>query len=248
MGHTELFDDKSYDLNTNSKKGVLILHGFSSSTYETIPLGRYLSKKGFRVLVPNLPGHGTTIEDCNSQRFYNWLDFVDIKLAELTTECDEVSVIGLSMGGVLGLYLASFFPMNKLIVCAAVLKFKNPFVVNFLIPAINKIFVKQKKISRDPNKRYSGYDHYPLIALNEFRKMNRFVIKKLNKITCPTLYVHSQNDGLSTPQNVDIVMNNINSKIKQKLIVDHASHHLFYNSIDRNVIFSKINHFLNEKI
>ena len=53
MGHFELFDEKSYDLNKNSKKGILILHGFSSSTYETVPLGKYLSKKvlGFLFLI-----------------------------------------------------------------------------------------------------------------------------------------------------------------------------------------------------
>tara|TARA_B100000575_G_scaffold107366_1_gene85482 strand:+ start:255 stop:1001 length:747 start_codon:yes stop_codon:yes gene_type:complete len=247
MGHFELFDEKSYDLNKNSKKGILILHGFSSSTYETVPLGKYLSKKGFRVLIPNLPGHGTTIEDCNAQSFYDWLDFVDIKLAELSSECDEVSVIGLSMGAVLSLYLASFFPVKKLIVCAAVLKFKNPFVVNFLIPVVNKIFVKQKKVSTNPNKRYSGYDHYPLIALNEFRKLNKVVIKKLHKVTCSALYVHSKKDGLSLPYNMDLVMNSISSKNKERLIVDHASHHLFYESADKDIIFSRINNFMKKE-
>ena len=66
MGHFTRFDPNSYDLNKSSKKGVLIIHGFSSSTYETLPLGKFLSDKGFRVFIPNLPGHGTTVEDCNS--------------------------------------------------------------------------------------------------------------------------------------------------------------------------------------
>ena len=47
MGHFKLFDKKSYDLNKDSNKGVLILHGFSSTTYETLPLAEFLSKKGY---------------------------------------------------------------------------------------------------------------------------------------------------------------------------------------------------------
>ena len=67
MEHFKLFDKKSYDLNKDSNRGVLILHGFSSTTYETLPLADFFQKRGFRAVAPNLPGHGTTIEDCNSK-------------------------------------------------------------------------------------------------------------------------------------------------------------------------------------
>ena len=114
MGHFDFFDQNSYELNKKSKRGVLIIHGFSSSTYETLPLGQFLADKGFRVSVPNLPGHGTTVEDCNATRYSEWLNFVEERLAELSTECDELYVIGLSMGAVLSLYLASLFPITKI--------------------------------------------------------------------------------------------------------------------------------------
>ena len=77
-------------------------------------------------------------------------------------------------------------------------------------------------------KNYSGYDHYPLIALNEFRKMNDIVFKKLNRVKCPLLYVHSENDKMSLEKNIDLIMDKVSSEIKEKLIVKEASHHLFY--------------------
>ena len=247
MGHFEYFDSKSYELNKNSKKGVLIIHGFSSSTYETLPLGQFLSKKGFRVSVPNLPGHGTTVEDCNATRYYEWLDFVEQKIAELSIDCDELSVIGLSMGSVLSLYLAGLFPINRLIACATVLKFNNPFVINYVIPLLNRIIIKQKKITdpvKQASKKYSGYDHYPLIALNEFRKLNKYVKKRLVRIKCPILCIHSNADKLSIPKNLDLILDSVSSKIKEKLIVDYATHHLFYDSKDRDLIFNTIYRFL----
>ena len=249
MGHFEFFDPNSYEFNKKSKKGVLIIHGFSSSTYETLPLGQFLADKGFRVSVPNLPGHGTTVEDCNATRYPEWLSCVEEAFAELSIECDELYVVGLSMGAVLSLYLASLFPVTKLVTCATVLNFRNPFVVNYIIPIINRIMVKQKKIkkfSKNPHKRYSGYDYYPLIALNEFRKLNNYVKKRLDRVNCPILYVHSKLDGLSLPSNVDLVINNISSEKKEELIVENASHHLFYDSKDKDLIFSTIYNFLDK--
>ena len=248
MGNFEFFDEKNYDLNLESKKGVMIIHGFSSTTFETHPLAQFLSRKGFRVSARNLPGHGTTVEDCNATKYTDWLRFVDENLAELSAECDELYVIGLSMGGVLGLYLASLFPINKLVLGATVLNFKEPFKVNYIVPLVNRFIVKQKKVkkfTKNKHKRYSGYDHYPLIALNEFRKLNNYVIKRLKRVKCPTLYVHSKIDKLSVPSNVDLVMNNISSEIKNKLIVENASHHLFYDSQDKEQIFNRIYDFIN---
>ena len=244
MGKLSNFDPNNYELNTDSKKGVMIIHGFSSTTFETQPLAKFLESKGFRVSNRNLPGHGTTLKDCNSTKFHEWLNAVEINLAELSSDCDEVHVVGLSMGGVLGLYLASLFPINSLVTCATVLNFKDSFRVNYLIPLFNKIIVKQKKESKNSKKSYSGYEDYPLIALNEFRKMNNYVKKRLHLVKCPLLYVHSSIDGLSLPSNVDLVMNSISSEIKEKLIVDKASHHLFYDSEDKELIFDTIGEFL----
>ena len=249
MGHFTRFDSNSYEFNKNSKKGVLIIHGFSSSTYETLPLGEFLSEKGFRVSIPNLPGHGTTIEDCNSVKYYEWLDFVEEKIAELSIECDELYVVGLSMGAALSLYLAGLFPINKVVTCATVLNFRNPFVINYIIPIVNRILVKQKKINnpiKQKNKKYSGYDHYPLIALNEFRKLTKYIKKRLHLVKCPILYVHSNADKLSVPENVNLVLNNVSSSMKEKLIVDYATHHLFYDSKDKDLIFDTIYDFIDK--
>ena len=120
--------------------------------------------------------------------------------------------------------------------------------MNLLIPLVNKFLKQRKKPFKENSKRnWSGYDHYPLIALNEFRKLNQYVSKKLNKVTCPTLYIHSTNDKLSNYDNVNFVMDNISAKVKEKLIVRDASHHLFYESKDKKTIFEAINSFLNKK-
>ena len=145
MGKTANFDTKNYELNKTSKRGVMIIHGFSSTTAEITPLAHFLADKGFRISARNLPGHGTTINDCNGTRYADWFNSTEQNLAELSIDCDELYVIGLSMGGILGLYLATLFPLNKLVIGAPVISFKNPFKVNILVRLLNRIVVKQKK-------------------------------------------------------------------------------------------------------
>ena len=51
-----------------------------------------------------------------------------------------------------------------------------------------------------------------------------------------------RNDSYSIySDNVNFVMDNISAKVKEKLIVRDASHHLFYESKDKKTIFEAIN-------
>ena len=76
--------------------------------------------------------------------------------------------------------------------------------------------------------------------------MNRRVFKKFSQVKCPVLYVHSENDRVSLEKNIPLIMNNISSQRKEKLIVKKASHHLFYDNPDQNLIFNTINEFISE--
>ena len=144
MGKTNYFSTKNYDLNPDSKKGIMLLHGFSSTTHEMAPLAHFLKQEGYRIVLQNLPGHGTTIEDCNTTRYNEWISFVEEGFAELSIDCEELYVIGFSMGAILGLYLAGLFPINKLVIACPVMSFASPFRVNVLVRFFNRLITKQK--------------------------------------------------------------------------------------------------------
>ena len=248
MGRTKNFSTENYDFNPKSKKAIMLIHGFASTTYEVSHLAKFLEKHGFRVVLDNLPGHGTTIEDCNSIKYQEWISFAEKRFAEISIDCEEIYVIGFSMGAILGLHLASLFPVDKLVIAAPVMSFKSPFKVNVLVRLLNKIVTKQKKGKQQSGLKtitnYSGYDHYPLTALNEFRKLNTFVYKRLARVNCPLLYVHSNSDKVSLSKNIHIILNQINSSQKDKLIVEQARHHLFYKNPDQELIFNTIYNFI----
>ena len=136
---TKRFDKNNYYYNQNSKIGFYLIHGFSSTTYEMIPIMNFLKNKGFKVVANNLPGHGTTIEECNWVKYQDWLDYSKKHFAEMASSCDKTFIIGSSMGSVIALYLASIFPIDGLIIGGTVISFRNSFTVNYLNPFLSKI-------------------------------------------------------------------------------------------------------------
>ena len=143
------------------------------------------------------------------------------------------------------------FPVDGVVLAATVLKFKKKFETYFLVPLLNKIKQKVDKrkmftkehLEKNPN---FGYMEYPLVALNEFRKMNRRIVKELPKVKCPALIIHSKSDVTSIEENVDLIYNNISSTDKTKLIVENSSHHLFVDESDKDVIYKAVLSFINK--
>ena len=201
---TERFDTNNYEFNKKSSLGVYIIHGFSNTTYEVKQLAEFLGKNGFHTIANNLPGHGTTPEECNRIKYTDWINHVKQDIAELSSKSEKIYVIGCSMGAVLSLYVASIFPINGLVVAGTVLKFKNPFEINILVPLFGR-FVKISKKKNKNKTMFYGYTHYPLLALLQFKKLIKNVLKKIKNITCPTLIIPSKNDRLSIEDNVSIV-------------------------------------------
>jgi len=208
-----------------------------------------LKNKGSHVVANNLPGHGTTVDDCNRYKYINWIDYTQTNFAKLASECEHLFVIGCSMGAVLGLYLASVFPINGLIIGGTVIQFKNWFSVNYINPFLCKFIKKTQKktnYSKEVLKRikFYGYDKYPLVALNEFRNLIKFMVPRYKNIQCPTLIFHSKKDNLSDYQNVKFINTHINSKEKKIITLNQAHHNLFDKNPDIDFIYKQINKFV----
>ena len=253
MNKTRQFDTNNYEFNLNSKIGIYLIHGFSSTTYELKQLAKQFADQEYHVVLNNLPGHGTTLEDCNKSKYQNWLDYSKIEFAKLCSTSDKVFIVGGSMGGVITLYLASLFPVTGIIVGGVVLKFKLNFHTNYLNRLLCRIIKTRPKNLTFPKSIrdsliFYGYQSYPLIALEEFRKMNRYVKKRLNKIKCPILIIHSKNDQVSIRDNVDIITKSIASQDKNILEVENSHHNLFDNNPDIELIFSTTKEFIKNKI
>ncbi|MCA9973407.1 MAG: alpha/beta fold hydrolase [Anaerolineales bacterium] len=86
--------------------GVLMLHGFMGSPASSRPMAEFLATNGVTVHCPLLPGHGHLPFMIHGYSHQEWLAVAREALAELRQHCDQIFLMGHSMGGVLGAHLA----------------------------------------------------------------------------------------------------------------------------------------------
>ena len=70
----------------------------------------------------------------------------------MISRCDNVYIIGISMGSVLALHLSALFPINAGVFASTVLQFKDEFGVRILTPLLHRLIpirIKNKSYSKD---------------------------------------------------------------------------------------------------
>ena len=99
--------------------GVLLIHGFTGLPAGMFLLGEVLNRAGFSVLCPRLAGHGTSERDLMRTNKNDWFNSVLDGFSILRGICDEIFVVGHSMGGLLTLKLSTEREIAKIVTLAA---------------------------------------------------------------------------------------------------------------------------------
>ena len=251
LDQTKFFDTNDYEHNKSSKIGIMLIHGFTNTNYELRKLIDFLSSKNFHVCAYNLPGHGTSVKECNNTTYQEWISFTEKKFADLSSSCDQIFICGISMGALLAMNLSVLFPVKGLISVAPVLEFNKPFKIHILNPLICNI-LKWRFKKYEINKGqyiYYGYNKWPLVALNELRKLSKYIYKHVvHNITCPTLLIHSTADKVSLFNNYTIMKNQIGSKNVSSLVVEQSGHNIFDCDNEKELIHKTILDFMNKHL
>lgn len=193
-----------------------------------------LRKAGYRVEAPLLPGHGTTPEDLLKTTWQDWYEGVKKSFESLHRETGSVSVTGLSLGGLLGLMLASEFPVQRLALLATPVFFTG-FLTRVLLPIVARTPLKdlyryQKKwmgaAISDPEgkRRFKSYDEMPIASIWEIVRLQKVVRKRQESITVPTLILHSPHDITAPYANMDYLKNHLGSKEIKTVTLNHSNH------------------------
>ena len=247
LDQTKLFDTQNYETNKGSKTGILLIHGFTNTTYELRKLIDFLTEKKYHVVADNLPGHGSSVRECNSTTYLDWIEYVEKRMAYLSSHCDNIFVCGISMGALLAMHLSIVFPINGLISAAPVLEFNKPFKVHILNPIFCRLLKSRlKKYEFNKGQKiYYGYNRWPLIALNQVRKLSSHVYKNvLHQITCPSLLIHSKEDHTSIFNNYSLMKRYIQAEEISSMIVDKSTHNIFDCDVEKELIQDRINQFI----
>jgi len=147
------------------KTGVLFIHGFTGGSFEVRPFVNYLSSKtDWQMAIPILPGHDVTLE-LGKVSAESWLMEAELALKKLQKEVDRVIVVGFSMGGLIALYLALRYKIDKLVLLSAAAKYISP---RNLLEDVGIMLAESVKKKYPPNTFYHLYEykltHTPLRA------------------------------------------------------------------------------------
>lgn len=86
--------------------GVLMLHGFMGSPASSRPMAEFLAENGITVHCPLLPGHGNLPYHIHGYSRQHWLAEAEEAWAYLHGYCQQIFLMGHSMGAVLAAHLA----------------------------------------------------------------------------------------------------------------------------------------------
>jgi carboxylesterase len=188
--------------------GVLLCHGFTGSPQSLRPWAEYLAAAGLSVSLPRLPGHGTTWQEMARTRWEDWYAEVDRAFDVLQAQCDEMFVMGLSMGGCLALRLAE---VRGDAIRGLVLV--NPSITAdtklfLLAPALKLVVPSLKGIASDIKSSQAaevGYDRVPVKAAATLPALWRITQQHLGELRQPVLAFRSTIDHVVGPASMKLL-------------------------------------------
>ncbi|SDH26159.1 carboxylesterase [Alteribacillus persepolensis] len=200
--------------------GVLVIHGFSSTTASVYPIGQRFHQAGFTVFGPRLKGHGTHPNDLEQSTYEEWCATVEEGYAFLQESCDSIYIAGLSMGGTLALHLANQYPSTKgiiLINAALDIPMLQSDREERFIPGIHSD-IKKEGVAE------LAYDNIPVQSLKELEKLMKETKEKLSHIHVPARIFVSREDHVVPMNNSEFIYKEIPTDDKHLIVMEDSYH------------------------
>lgn len=218
--------------------GVVVLHGFGGSPATVRPLAEALVGAGYRVEVPRLPGHGTSVDEMVPTRFADWWAAAEQAYLRLAARCQEVVVAGCSMGGALAVRLAARHPEVAALVCV------NPMarpvdpalteMVGLMVDAGEVVTPAGSPDLADPDAHEPAYDAVPLAALVSLHRALDGLQLDLGRVACPVLVMTSAQDHVVDPADSDHLAAQVAGPVERVTL--HRSYHVATLDHDRDEV------------
>ena len=214
-------------LHEGGRTGALLVHGFTGTPQSLRGWAQHLADAGLSVALPRLPGHGTTVAEANLTHWEDWYAEVERHLALLRERCDEVFVMGLSMGGTLSIRLAEEHgdEIAGLVLVNPSLLTKRP--DRFLLPVLRLVVGTWAGIASDikkPGITELAYDKLPVKAAYQLSRLWVTTRADLDKVTQPLLVLRSTEDHVVEPDSARLLLEKVSSTDVREILLEDSYH------------------------
>ena len=209
------------------RTGALLVHGFTGTPQSLRDWGQHLADAGLSVALPRLPGHGTTVDEANLTHWEDWYAEIERHLALLRERCDDVFVMGLSMGGTLSIRLAEEHgdEVAGLVLVNPSLLTKRP--DRFLLPVLRWVKPTWPGIASDikkPGVTELAYDKVPVKAAYQLSRLWVTTRGDLGKVDQPLLVLRSTEDHVVEPDSARMLLEKVSSNDVTEVLLDDSYH------------------------
>lgn len=224
--------------------GCLCIHGFTGAPYEVEPLVQYLKERtDWNFRVPTLPGHGETLS-LKGVQYQDWIGHAENELQTLMETCDQVYLIGFSMGGLIASFLAANYQVDKLVLLSAAAYYLNPKQLVADIKTITRDMVSGNIQNNELFWRYKQkITDTPLTATLEFSRLVSYIRPNLPRVTVPTFIAQGELDGIVPPKSAQYLYQTIGATEKLLTFVPKSKHHICH-CAEKEALFSQVLNFL----
>lgn len=216
-----------------AKIGIVLIHGFTGNPCSFRPIGELLARRGFTVVIPRLPGHGTRLRDIIPTRYADWRSHIEKVVLDLQSRADHVVLVGLSMGASLALDLASsgsaavsgVATINAQILDRGGIGAKLAPLIESIVPVVPLALagLRANDISK-PGVHEHAYHWVPAAAGQSFLRELPRIRAQLRQLNCPVSVIYSRNDHCVAPANSRALMDLLRHTRVNHLILDRSYH------------------------
>lgn len=229
-----------------NRHGVLLVHGFTGSPSEMRPLGEFLHQQDFTVLGPRLCGHGTSAIEMADTRWPHWYSSVEDGYHVLKAVCDDIVVVGLSMGGLLAFRLATEYLVHKIVSLNTPIFLADKRLPLLPVVRLFRSFMPKERREMDVDPKYNiHYESTPLSSLSSMMELIRQVDNLLPLIDRPTLIVQSRNEHTVRPESALHIHDRVGSSDKRLHWLERSGH-VATLDVERHKVFEIIADFILE--
>ena len=220
---------------------AVLFHGLTGMPQELEDLGRALAREGYRVLIPCLPGHGSSVEALRQVTLAEFLESARALFPYLSSRGSVVG--GISFGSLLALWSAQELERKP----AAVIAISPPFRLRSksreralaffarLPESTLSMLGYAKKRKRLWAKERLAYPLHSIGAAVRLTLLRKTVVSRLSKVTMPVLILQDPFDHHVHPDGTDRIVEKFGSAEVDTVWIPNGEHELTIGPKEREV-------------